>query len=71
MSGKERQRFHLLQMAAKGRITLREAGVCMGVSYRHAKRLKRCYVMYGARGIIHGNRKVIYESKNHLSIIKI
>lgn len=56
LSGKERQRGHLLQMAAEGRVTLREAGVCMGVSYRHAKRLKRRYVMYGARGIIHGNR---------------
>ena len=34
MSQKERQRFHLLEMAIGGKITLKDAGERMGVSYR-------------------------------------
>jgi transposase len=55
MSEKER-RCHLQQMALDGRITVKDAGELMGVSYRHAKRLKRRYDLDGARGIMHGNR---------------
>ena len=40
MSQRERQRLHLLEMAIGGKITLKDAGKRMGVSYRHAKRLK-------------------------------
>ncbi|MCD6570342.1 MAG: helix-turn-helix domain-containing protein, partial [Deltaproteobacteria bacterium] len=56
MSEKERRRCHLLQMALDGRITVKDAGEFMDVSYRHAKRLKGKYKKYGARGIVHGNR---------------
>ncbi|UCG66786.1 MAG: ISNCY family transposase [Deltaproteobacteria bacterium] len=56
MSQKERQRYHLLKMVVEGAITLRQASSMMGVSYRHAKRLKRKLVSEGARGLIHGNR---------------
>lgn len=56
MSEKERRRCHLLQMALDGRITLKDTGEFMDVSYRHAKRLKGKYKKYGARGIVHGNR---------------
>ena len=56
MSQKERQRFHLLKMALESKITLRQASRMMGVSYRHAKRLKKRLISEGARGLVHGNR---------------
>ena len=56
MSQKERQRFHLLEMVLEGKTTLKGASMLMGVSYRHAKRLKRKLVSEGARGLVHGNR---------------
>jgi transposase len=56
MSQKERQRYHLLEMVIGGKITLKDAGKRMGVSYRHAKRLKKKLVTEGAKGLIHGNR---------------
>jgi len=56
MSQRERQRYHLLKMVIGGRVTLKEASSVMGVSYRHAKRLKRKLFNEGARGLVHGNR---------------
>jgi len=56
MSQKERQRYHLLQMVLESKTTLKEASRLMGVSYRHAKRLKRKLISEGAKGLIHGNR---------------
>lgn len=56
MSQRERQRFHLLEMAIGGKITLKGASMLMGVSYRHAKRLKQKLKALGARGLVHGNR---------------
>ncbi len=57
MSQKERQRYHLLEMVIGGKITLKDAGKRMGVSYRHAKRLKKKLVAEGAKGLVHGNRR--------------
>jgi len=56
ISQKERQRYHLLQMVIDGKSTLKDAGERMGVSYRHAKRLKKKLISEGAKGLIHGNR---------------
>ena len=56
MSQRERQRYHLLEMAIGGKITLKDAGKRMGVSYRHAKRLKKKLVTEGVKGLVHGNR---------------
>ena len=56
MSQKERQRHHLLQIVLDGKSTLKDAGKRMGVSYRHAKRLKKRLVAEGAKGLVHGNR---------------
>ena len=56
MSQKERQRFHLLKMVLGSKITLKQASGVMGVSYRHAKRLKKKLATEGARGLVHGNR---------------
>jgi transposase len=56
MSQKERQRHHLLKMVLEGKNTLKDAGKRMGVSYRHAKRLKKRFITEGAKGLVHGNR---------------
>jgi transposase len=56
MSQKERQRYHLLKMVIDSTITLQQARSVMGVSYRHAKRLKRKLAPEGAGGLVHGNR---------------
>jgi len=56
MSQKERQRHHLLQMVLDGKTTLKDAGKRMGISYRHAKRLKKRFITEGAKGLVHGNR---------------
>ena len=56
MSQKERQRYHLLEMVVGGKITLKEAITVIGVSYRHAKRVKRKFITEGAKGLIHGYR---------------
>jgi len=56
MTGKERQRYHLLRMVMEQKLTLREASGKMGVSYRHAKRMKARFRKDRARGLVHGNR---------------
>lgn len=56
MSQKERHRYHLLKLVLSDKLTLRRASELMGVSYRHAKRLKRKLKDKGAKGLIHGNR---------------
>ena len=56
MSQKEGQRYHLLKMVMEGKITLKDAGRVMEISYRRAKRLKRKLISEGATGLVHGNR---------------
>lgn len=56
MSQRERQRYHVLRTVMGGRMTLKEAGCIMGVSYRQARRLKRRLELHGAVGLMHGNR---------------
>jgi transposase len=48
-------RWHVLQMAIDGHITLLEASTRLGVSYRQAKRLKSAVVSSGLAGLQHGN----------------
>lgn len=48
MSQKERQRYHLLKMVLENTITLKQARSMMGVTYRHAKRLKKKLATEGA-----------------------
>jgi len=55
MSQKERQRHNLLKMVLEGKNTLKDASKRMGVSYRHAKRLKKRFITEGAKGLVHGN----------------
>lgn len=49
-------RWHVLQMAIDGHISLLEASARLGISYRHAKRLKGAIVKNGLAGLQHGNR---------------
>ena len=56
MSQRERQRHHLLKMVLDGKNTLKDAGKRMGISYRHAKRLKKRFITEGAKGLVYGNR---------------
>ena len=56
MTVKEQRRAHVLMRVLGGAITLKEAAVIMGVSVRHARRLKRALARAGPRGLAHGNR---------------
>ncbi len=44
-----------MKMVEVGKITLKEAGEKIGVSYRQAKRIRRVLKDNGSRGLIHGN----------------
>lgn len=51
----EEKRFRILTLESRGSITLTEAAQAMGVSHRHAKRLRK-KAEQGIRGLVHGNR---------------
>src|SRR4030065_134204 len=56
MGQRELKRWYLMEMVEVGKITLREAGERIGVSYRQAKRIGRAIRERGIKGLIHGNR---------------
>src|SRR4030042_1038261 len=56
MGQKQLQRWHLMKMVEVGKITLKEAGERIGVSYRQAKRIGRAIRERGMKGLVHGNR---------------
>ena len=56
MGQKQLQRWHVMKMAEVGKITLKEAGEKLGVSYRQAKQIRRAIRDKGIKGLIHGNR---------------
>jgi hypothetical protein len=56
MRQKQLQRWHLMKMVEVGKITLKEAGERIGVSYRQAKRIGRAIRERGMKGLVHGNR---------------
>jgi transposase len=55
ISQRELTRYDVLRRVLDGTISLKDAAGYMGVSYRQAKRLKH-KAMYGAAGLVHGNR---------------
>jgi len=55
MGQRELKRWHLMELVKVGRITLREAGEKIGVSYRQAKRIRRAIRDRGIKGLVHGN----------------
>jgi len=56
MSQRQLQRWHVIGLVEGGKITLKEAGEKIGVSYRQAKRIWRAVGVKGVEGILHGNR---------------
>jgi transposase len=56
MGQKELKRWHLMELVKGGKITLREAGEKIGVSYRQAKRIRRAIRDRGIKALVHGNR---------------
>jgi len=56
MSQKDIRRYELLQKVMDGRLTLFQVTEALGVSYRHAKRLKAKVKTEGLAGLCHGNR---------------
>ena len=56
MGQRELKRLHLMEMVKVGKITLREAGERIGVSYRQAKRIGQAIRERGIKGLVHGNR---------------
>ena len=56
MGQRELKRWHLMELVKGGKITLREAGEKIGVSYRQAKRIRRAIRERGIKALVHGNR---------------
>ena len=56
MSSKELQRVRVMEQVIGGALTLVEASMYLGLSYRQSKRLKAKYQIRGPVGLIHGNR---------------
>ena len=56
MGQRELKRWHLMELVKGGKITLREAGEKIGVSYRQAKRMRRAIRDRGIKALVHGNR---------------
>jgi transposase len=55
MGQKQWQRWQVMRMVEEGKITLKEAGEKIGVSYRQAKRIRQAVKEKGVKGLIHGN----------------
>jgi len=56
MSREEVRRLRLMEQVRSKVITLERVSEALGLSYRQAKRVWHRYKLYGAHGIIHGNR---------------
>jgi transposase len=56
VSQRELQRWQLMGLVEVGKITLGEAADKMGVSYRHAKRIRARVKGEGIKGVVHRNR---------------
>jgi len=56
MSGREIQRAKVLASVVEGQLPLHDAATAMGVSLRHARRLKAVFRRDGPAGLAHGNR---------------
>jgi len=56
MSSKERRRMTIMEQMDVGGLTLREASERMGVSYRHAKRIRAGWRRSGGVSLVHGLR---------------
>ncbi|MDR0683735.1 MAG: ISNCY family transposase [Spirochaetaceae bacterium] len=55
MGKKELLRGKLMAMVEEGKMTLKEAGKRLGISYRQVKRIKASYKKNGDAGLVHGS----------------
>ena len=55
MGQRQLQRWHVIGLVEGGKISLKEAGEKIGVSYRQAKRIRKAIRDRGGKGLIHGN----------------
>ena len=53
MSKKETERLKYLGMVSQGVISLKQASMLMGISYRHSKRIMKRFKEEGEKGLIH------------------
>jgi transposase len=63
ISQKDLNRHHVLKMVLENKLTLSEAARSLGMSYRHAKRLRKRLTDRGVAGLLHGNRDRIPANK--------
>ena len=56
MSGQEQRRARLLARVAEGRLSIEDAAAELGISVRHAWRLRAAVRADGPAGLVHGNR---------------
>src|ERR1700688_746087 len=56
MSGKERERSHVVRQSAEGRLGQREASERLGIGVRQFKRLVRCWRCDGDAGLVSRQR---------------
>lgn len=56
MSDKERRRKAVFEMVVQGRITLKQASLQCGLSYRHTLRIHQSYLFNGDAGLTHKSR---------------
>jgi len=69
MSKKETERLKYLGMVSEGMISLKQASMLMGVSYRHSKRIMKRFKEEGEKGLIHKLRGKTSKRKTDDSII--
>ncbi|MDO8588171.1 MAG: ISNCY family transposase, partial [Armatimonadota bacterium] len=55
ISQRDLSRHHVLRMVLENKLALSEAARTLGVSYRHAKRLRKKLLEGGVSGLLHGN----------------
>jgi transposase len=56
MSGREQRRARVLGRVAEGRLSIEDAATELGLSVRHAWRLRAALLAEGPAGLVHGNR---------------
>src|SRR5262245_16196572 len=55
MNASESKRAEILGRVAAGMLTLKQAALLLGLSYRHARRLSQRYKRDGSAGLVHGH----------------
>jgi len=56
MSQKERTRLVMMTRIGEQAMTIKEAVVVLGISYRQGRRIYKRYVSEGDKGLVHRNR---------------